>query len=167
MKSPDPWSRPTAQDLRAVLESIEKAEGNNLREHERIDLAVPAEIVTRRGNTVEAMTREISRLGIGLLHRGSISPGEVTVKMASESRVYLPRCTGLVCTHGKRDVSERWPISREIGRIHDVAPAAAESTQFASARFLARRGFCLLPGLDLLLIRVTILAFAPSLRRWV
>jgi hypothetical protein len=91
MKSPDPWSRPTAHDLRAVLESIEKSDGENLREHERIDLAVPAEIVTRRGNTVEAMTREISRLGIGLLHRGAISPGEVTVKMASESREYTYR----------------------------------------------------------------------------
>ena len=34
------------------------------------------------------MTREISRLGIGLLHRGSLSPGEVAVKMASETRHY-------------------------------------------------------------------------------
>ena len=37
------------------------------------------------------MTREISRLGMGLLHRGSISLGEVTVKMASESREYCYR----------------------------------------------------------------------------
>lgn len=91
MLSPDPWSRPSVYDLRAVLESIEKVEGSNLRTHERIELTVPAEITTMRGNTVSAMTREISRFGIGLLHRGSVSPGEVTVKMASESREYTYR----------------------------------------------------------------------------
>ncbi len=99
----DPWSRPSVADLRAILEGIEKQEEINLRSHERIELNVPAEIVTRRGNTVEAMTREISRLGIGLIHRGSLSPGEVTVKMASESRQYTYRvqlewCTP--CDHG-------------------------------------------------------------------
>lgn len=91
MKTPDPWSRPSVYDLRSVLESIEKVDGTNLRTHERIELTVPAEITTRRGNTVAAMTREISRYGIGLLHRGSISIGEVTVKMASESREYSYR----------------------------------------------------------------------------
>lgn len=91
MKTPDPWSRPSLHDLRAVLESIEKVDGTNLRHNERIDLAVPAEITTIRGNTVSAMTREISRFGIGLLHRGSVFPGEVTVKMASESREYCYR----------------------------------------------------------------------------
>ena len=91
MKAPDPWSRPTVQDLRSILESIEKQTDSNAREHERIDLTVPAEVTTRRGNTIDAMTREISRLGIGLLHRGAISPGEVTVKMASETRQYTYR----------------------------------------------------------------------------
>lgn len=91
MKTPDPWSRPSVHDLRAVLESIEKVDGTNLRTHERIELTVPAEITTQRGNTVAAMTREISRYGIGMLHRGSISLGEVTVKMASESREYCYR----------------------------------------------------------------------------
>ena len=78
-------------DLRAVLESIAKVDCTNLRTHERIELTVPAEITTRRGNTVAAMTREISRHGIGMLHRGSVPPGEVTVKMASESREYRYR----------------------------------------------------------------------------
>lgn len=78
-------------DLRAVLESIEKHDFQNLREHERIELNVPAEVVTRRGNTIAAVTREISRIGIGLLHRGAISPGEVTVRMASETREYTYR----------------------------------------------------------------------------
>ena len=88
MISPDPWSRPSVQDLRSVLENIEHHDGSNLRTHERIELNVPAEIKTSRGNTVPAMTREISRFGMGLLHRGSLSLGEVTVKMASESREY-------------------------------------------------------------------------------
>uniref|UniRef100_A0A7C2K0A7 PilZ domain-containing protein n=1 Tax=Schlesneria paludicola TaxID=360056 RepID=A0A7C2K0A7_9PLAN len=91
MPTDDPWSRPSVHDLRAVLESIEKIDATNQRAHERIELNVPAEIVTRRGNIVEAMTREISRLGIGLLHRGAITPGEVTVKMASETRDYTYR----------------------------------------------------------------------------
>lgn len=91
MNTPDPWSRPSVQDLRTVLESIEHVDGSNLRTHERIDLTVPAEVTTARGNTVPAMTREISRFGIGLLHRGSLSLGEVTVKMASESREYCYR----------------------------------------------------------------------------
>ena len=91
MNTPDPWSRPSLHDLRAVLESIERVDGTNLRHNERIELAVPAELITRRGNSIPAMTREISRFGIGLLHRGSVSPGEVTVKMASESREYVYR----------------------------------------------------------------------------
>jgi hypothetical protein len=87
----DPWSRPSLSDLRSVLESISKADADNVRAHERIELNVPAEIITRRGNTVAAVTREISRLGIGLLHRGAVSPGEVTVRMASETREYTYR----------------------------------------------------------------------------
>ena len=91
MNSPDPWSRPSVQDLRTVLESIERVDGSNNRSQERIELTVPAEITTSRGNTVAAMTREISRFGIGMLHRGSVSLGEVTVRMASESREYCYR----------------------------------------------------------------------------
>lgn len=78
-------------DLRSVLEHIDKSDRDNQRSQERIELNVPAEIVTRRGNTVAAVTREISRLGIGLLHRGAISPGEVVVRMASETREYTYR----------------------------------------------------------------------------
>ena len=83
----DPWSRPTIQDLQRVLESIEHPEMfDEDRAVQRLELSVPAEIVTRRGNQISAMTREISRNGIGLLHRGSLTPEEVTVRMASESR---------------------------------------------------------------------------------
>jgi hypothetical protein len=92
------WGRPTVKDLRAILESIGSHDGDNQREFERIELNVPAEVVTRRGNTVQAMTREISRLGLGLLHKGSISPGEVTVRMASETRQYTYRVQIEWCT---------------------------------------------------------------------
>ena len=84
----DPWSRPSLEELRKILEGIEKYHDGETRGCERLDLSVPAEIITRRGNTISAMTREISRTGIGLLHRGTIEPGEVTIKMASDSREF-------------------------------------------------------------------------------
>ena len=85
----DPWSRPTIDDLRRVLEGIGKSDAHeNERANERLELSVPAEIRTERGNTIAAMTREISRTGIGLLHRGSVSPGNVVVRMASDSREF-------------------------------------------------------------------------------
>ncbi len=99
----DPWSRPTVNDLKQILESIGRSDEDHQREVERLELAVPAEIVTARGNTVAAMTREISRNGIGLIHRGSISTGDVTLKMASETRVYEYRVKiewCLPCSHG-------------------------------------------------------------------
>lgn len=84
----DPWSRPTMDDLKDVLESIGRDFDANMRSAERLELSVPAEIRTPRGNTIAAMTREISRFGIGMLHRGSISLGEVVVKMASDAREF-------------------------------------------------------------------------------
>jgi len=109
------FSRPTIDDLRAVLDSIGKIDCTNLRANERLELSVPAEIKTQRGNTVSAMTREISRTGIGMLHRGSVTPGKVTVQMASESRqfeyqVQLEWCTpcdnGMFMSGGKFIASE-------------------------------------------------------------
>lgn len=97
-QSDDPWSRPTLTDLRSVLESIGKVDFDNLRHSERIELNVPAEITTQRGNTISAVTREISRDGIGLLHRGAITPGEVSVRMASETREYTYRVELEWCT---------------------------------------------------------------------
>jgi len=82
----DPWGRPTQQDLKRVLESIGKQDVSHERVVDRLELSVPAEITTSRGNTVPAITREISRLGVGLMHRGSISLGQVRVKLASETR---------------------------------------------------------------------------------
>lgn len=84
----DPWSRPTLGDLRRILESIEPSEESHNREAERIELSVPAEIITRRGNTIASMTREISRTGIGLIHKGTVSPGEVRIKLASDTREF-------------------------------------------------------------------------------
>ena len=86
--SADPWSRPTLTDLRRILEGIEPSEETHDREAERIELSVPAEIVTQRGNTIAAMTREISRTGIGLIHKGTVTPGEVRIKLASDSREF-------------------------------------------------------------------------------
>lgn len=84
----DPWSRPTLGDLKRILETIEPSEESHNREAERIELSVPAEIITSRGNTISAMTREISRFGLGLVHKGSISPGDVRVKLASDTREF-------------------------------------------------------------------------------
>lgn len=84
----DPWKRPSIDELRTVLESIGKSDVEHDRVAERLELSVPAEVVTQRGNVVSAMTREISRFGIGLLHRGHIGPGDVTVRMASETRQF-------------------------------------------------------------------------------
>lgn len=84
----DPWSRPTFDDLKYVLENIGRSDVDHNRAAERLELSVPAEILTMRGATIPAMTREISRFGIGLLHRGAVNPGEVTVKMASDTREY-------------------------------------------------------------------------------
>tara|TARA_R100000789_G_scaffold98320_1_gene101985 strand:- start:7684 stop:8250 length:567 start_codon:yes stop_codon:yes gene_type:complete len=86
--SSDPWSRPSMEDLKEILEHIGNPTSENSRAVDRLELSVPAEIVTSRGNTVSAVTREISRFGLGMLHRGAIQPGEVTVKMASESRQF-------------------------------------------------------------------------------
>jgi hypothetical protein len=86
--STDPWSRPTVDDLKRILETIGQSPEVHNRTAERLELSVPAEIVTSRGNLVASMTREISRYGIGLIHRGSITPGEVTVKLASDTREF-------------------------------------------------------------------------------
>lgn len=84
----DPWGRPTVDELRRILESIGRSDVDHGRVSERLELSVPAEVTTLRGNTVSAMTREISRFGIGLIHKGSISPGDVTIRMASDSREF-------------------------------------------------------------------------------
>jgi hypothetical protein len=95
----DPFSRPTIKDLQHVLESIGHPDlVEEGRAAQRLELCVPAELTTQRGNTVSAMTREISRYGIGLLHRGSISPGQVTVRMASETRDFEYRVLIEWCT---------------------------------------------------------------------
>lgn len=76
------------EDLRHVLENVGKSDVEHSRNAERLELSVPAEVTTSRGNVISAMTREISRFGIGLLHRGPLMPSEVTVRMASETREF-------------------------------------------------------------------------------
>ena len=94
----DPWSRPSIDDLRLVLESIGQSDVEHGRNAERLELSVPAEVVSSRGNSISAMTREISRFGLGLLHRGYVTPGEVIVRMASESREFEYRVVLEWCT---------------------------------------------------------------------
>ena len=85
----DAFARPTLRDLHAVLESIGRPEAfADHRSVPRLELCVPAEVRTARGNTVACMTREISRGGLGLLSRGSLTPGFCRVKMASETREF-------------------------------------------------------------------------------
>ena len=93
-----PWSRPSIEDLKHVLESFGNSDAVNVREVDRLELSVPAEIKTSRGNTIAAMTREISRQGLGLLHKGMLNPGEVTVKLASETREFEYRVKIMWCT---------------------------------------------------------------------
>lgn len=89
----DAWGRPTLNELKQVLASFQTAEKQPTHDRcaERLDLSVPADVVTSRGNKVPAMTRDISRFGIGLLFKGSISPGEITVTMTSDTREYKYR----------------------------------------------------------------------------
>ena len=94
----DPWGRPTLDDLKRILEGIGESSETHNRSVERLELSVPAEVVTSRGNTVSAMTREISRFGIGLIHRGAITPGEVTLKLASDTRQFEYRVLLEWCT---------------------------------------------------------------------
>ncbi len=89
--STDPWGRPTLDDLKRVLERVGDTDAYHDREVERLELSVPAEIVTSRGHIVQCMTREVSRLGIGLMHKGSIMPGIVTVKLTGETRDFQYR----------------------------------------------------------------------------
>lgn len=119
----DPFTRPTLDDLRIVLESIGKPapEVENLRTNERLELSVPAEIKTGRGNTIAAMTREISRTGIGMLHRGSVDLGETSVRMASETRefeyrVQIEWCTP--CDNGMFMSGGRFVQNEEDGPTH-------------------------------------------------
>ncbi|NNJ28090.1 PilZ domain-containing protein [Alienimonas chondri] len=87
--SADVWSRPTLSDLHEVLESVgQESPDAELRTVPRLQLCVPAEVTTLRGNTVSAMTREISRGGLGLLTRGSLNRGYCRVKMSSETREF-------------------------------------------------------------------------------
>lgn len=89
----DAWSRPTLDELKEVLASFRTVDEKPIHNRcaERLELSVPADVFTSRGNIVPAMTRDISRLGIGLLFKGSISPGEITVTMASDTREYKYR----------------------------------------------------------------------------
>ncbi len=112
----DYFSAPTFTDLRKVEESFRGEKKKNYRrKDERLSLNVPAQITTQRGNTVSALTRDISKKGIGLLHRGSLTPNqEVLIRMASETREYQYRlliiwcqpCTNGMCISGGKFIPQ-------------------------------------------------------------
>ena len=96
----DPFSRPTRSDLQYVREYFAQdgSSRDEQRTEERLELEVPAEIKTARGNIVEAMTRNISRTGIGLLHRGSLTPEqEIILTMTSDTRAFTYKVLLLWC----------------------------------------------------------------------
>jgi hypothetical protein len=84
----DPWSRPSVREVQRVLESLGRSRATNSRAAERLELCVPAELTTSRGNSVSVMTREISRWGVGLIHRGAVPLGEGTLRLPSETRPF-------------------------------------------------------------------------------
>lgn len=101
---PDPWSRPEIADVREFEEhhgSRQHHAGDNVRAAERFPLSVPAEITTSRGSVIPAITRDISRFGVGLLLRGFLPVSEVVVKMASDTREYKYKVEILWCQHFK------------------------------------------------------------------
>jgi len=73
--------------LRHVLENVGKSDVEHGRNAERLELSVPAEVTTSAGNVISAMDPgNQAGLELVLLHRGPLSPSEVTVRMASETR---------------------------------------------------------------------------------
>ena len=100
---PSPWSRPSLRDVQDVIRDIPEIDGPDHRTANRLPLSVPAEIVTHRGNRVPSMTRDMSFAGIGLVHRGAVSPGTVTLKVSSDAIVSyyeLELLWCIPCAHG-------------------------------------------------------------------
>ena len=80
----DPWSRPTLEDLRRLEERQRNAPRAALASPGRFPCRIPAELVSRRGNSVSAMTRDMGPAGATLIHKGSIPLGEARLRLASE-----------------------------------------------------------------------------------
>lgn len=122
---PDPWSRPQLADLQAFAAEHEPSDPGSRtyrRSAERLELSVPAEITTSRGSVVPALTRDISRFGIGLLFRGMIQPGEITVKMASDTREYRYKVELLWCQHFKNGLFAAG--GKFLSRVDDDMPGS-------------------------------------------
>lgn len=80
----DPWSRPTLEDLRRVDESQIPASRSIPSDASRFPCCIPAELITSRGNSISAMTREIGPSGLALVHKGSVPLGAARLRLASE-----------------------------------------------------------------------------------
>lgn len=82
--------RPEITDIKRIAKSFEVYHGDDRRIAERLELTVPGEIRTSRGNIVLVLTRNISRFGVGLIHRGLITPQkEVQLTLRSDTREFV------------------------------------------------------------------------------
>ena len=94
------WSAPTLEDLRATEFLKANLIKTERRKDERLELSVPATIITQRGAQIPAFTRDISRHGIGLVLHGILQPNqEATIKMASDTREYCYDVAVKWCSH--------------------------------------------------------------------
>ena len=96
----DPFSRPSLADLKIALADYKGVhEEPNRRSEERLELIVPGEVRTARGNMVDVLTRDISKKGIGLLHRGSLQPDQhVNISLKSSTREFCYKLFIRWCT---------------------------------------------------------------------
>ncbi len=101
MESEHPfWSALTYQDLAATEFLKAKFIKVERRRAERLDLSLPATIITARGASIPAITRDISRHGIGVLMHGLMQPGEeATVRMTGETQQYEYPVVVRHCNH--------------------------------------------------------------------
>ena len=80
----DPWSRPTLEDLRRLEDNPPTSSRTSRVGSGRFLCRIPAELVSRRGNSISAMTREMGSTGATLIHKGSVPLGEARLRLASE-----------------------------------------------------------------------------------
>ena len=113
---------PSFQEVLAALEVLNasEAEATDLRKVERIEVTIQGEIRTSDGKTIAIRLRDLSVSGFGFFHYGSISLGEVELKLRVNTyRIALKwcaHCKDNLCFSGGTIVSIQSPVSRIGGR---------------------------------------------------
>jgi hypothetical protein len=110
-----------AVSAKAVIERMRReAERSGVTERrsaERSPFFAPAQIELADGQCRAAFTRDVSTPGIGLVHRQSIEPGEITLRFAVPDGMLTQRTRIIWC----REVGDGWYASG--GRFVDpLAP---------------------------------------------